>query len=80
MSTTLLAECQTLTSTGGKRPRKAKATEQSGVLSSHQMTALIQQGKWWPFDRVPGEILVKMNAKLMRDSKQTINQAEEALL
>jgi hypothetical protein len=41
------------------------------------MTALIQQGKWWPFDRVPGGILVKMNAKL---SKTRIEEAEEALL
>jgi hypothetical protein len=60
--------------------RRAKATAQSGALSSRQITARIQTGMWWPFDRVPGAILVKMNAKLMRQEKQMIDQhVEEAL-
>ncbi len=77
MSATPSCECPTSTSTDGSPPRKTKATAPSGALSSHQITALIQQGKWWPFNRVPDGILVKMNAKL---SKTHIDEAEEALL
>lgn len=79
MSETLSPECPTPTSTDGK-PRRRKVTAQSGALSPRQTTALIQQGKWWPFDRVDGKILVKMNATLMRQEKQRINNEEEALL
>lgn len=79
MSETPSQECLTPTSTDGK-PRRKRATAPSGALSSHQITALIHQGKWWPFDRVDGKILVKMNAMLMRKEKQRINNEEEALL
>ena len=77
MSETPSCECLTPTSTAGK-PRRKKATAQSGALSSRQTTALIQQGRWWPFERVDGKILVKMNATLTRQEKQRINNEEEA--
>ncbi len=79
MSETLSPECPMPTSTDGK-PRRKRATAPSGALSSHQITALIQQGRWWPFDRVDGKILVRMNATLMRNAKQQIDDVEEALL
>ena len=69
-------KCPTHTSTGGKA-RAVDSTAPSGVLSPRQITALIQQNKWWPFDRVDGAILVKMNAKL---SKAHIEEVEDALL
>lgn len=72
MSPTPSNECRTSTSTGGKKPQKAKAIAPSGALSPHQITALIQQGKWWPFDRVDGKLLVRLH-------RQTVNATTEDL-
>lgn len=69
-------KCQTRTSTAGKA-RTVGNTTQSGALSPRQTTALIQQGKWWPFDRVDGAILQKMHRAI---EKQTTEDLPEALL
>lgn len=69
-------ECPTPTSTAGKSRRK-KVTAPSGALSSRQIIALVQQGKWWPFERVDGNLLVKMHRAT---EKQTTEDLPEALL
>jgi hypothetical protein len=62
--------CLTPTSTDGKKHRER--TKQSGALSSRQQIALIQSGKWWPFDRVDGKILHQIHRQIIH--------SEEALL
>ena len=64
------------TSTAGRKDQEA-GTSRSGVLSSRQITALIQQNKWWPFDRVDGKILEKLERQ---HRKQNTEPTEEALL
>ena len=71
-------KCLTPTSTAGKK--ETARTTPSGALSSRQMIALIQKGKWWPFDRVPGEILVKMNAKRTAKTSPTDSPTSETPL
>ena len=68
--------CPTPTSTGGKK--QTAHTPQSGALSPRQITALIQQRKWWPFDRVDGKILQRMHRAKEREKSTT--DIEEALL
>jgi hypothetical protein len=60
MSADTCTKCPTPTLTGGKG-RTADNTTPSGALSPRQITALIQQGKWWPFDRVDGKILTALH-------------------
>jgi hypothetical protein len=69
--------CPTLTSTGGM-VRPVGNTQRSGALSPRQITALIQQRKWWPFDRVDGKILQKMHRA--NERKKPTTDCEEALL
>ena len=69
-------KCPTHTSTGGKA-RDVDSTAPSGVLSPRQITALIQQNKWWPFDRVDGKLLVRMHKQT---EKQINEDVEDALL
>lgn len=69
-------KCPTHTSTGGKA-RAVDSTAPSGVLSPRQITALIQQNKWWPFDRVDGKLLVRMHKQT---EKQINEDVEDALL
>lgn len=68
--------CPMPTSTDGQK--QTAHTPQSGALSPRQITALIQQGKWWPFDRVDGKILQKMHRAKEREKSTT--DIEEALL
>jgi len=63
-------------STDGKKDQ-VDPTPPSGALSSRQITALIQQRKWWPFDRVDGKILEKLERQ---HRKQNTEPTEEALL
>jgi hypothetical protein len=62
--------CLTPTSTGGKKHRER--TKPSGALSSRQQIALIQSGKWWPFNRADGKVLVEIHRQAV--------QSDEALL
>lgn len=66
-------KCPTPTSTAGKKG--TARTTPSGALSSRQTTALIQQRKWWPFDRVDGKLLVKMHKQ---HENATTEELEEA--
>ena len=54
------------------------STQRSGALSPRQITALIQKGKWWPFDRVDGKILQRMHRA--SEQKKPTTDIEEALL
>ena len=74
-STTDSTQCPTPTSTDGRSCQTV--SKPSGVLSSRQITALIQQGKWWPFDRVDGKLLVRMHK---HTEKQINEDVEDALL
>jgi hypothetical protein len=60
MSRARSTKCPTPTSTDGKGLSEV-CTAPSGALSPRQITALIQQGKWWPFDRVDGKILTALH-------------------
>ena len=60
-------------STDGKD--EATRTQQSGALSSRQKIALIQQGKWWPFDRVEGQILVKLHKQHLKQNQEPVEEA-----
>ena len=63
------------TSTDGRD--EETPTPLSGALSSRQITALIQQRKWWPFDRVDGKLLEKLHRQHIKTHKQP---EEDALL
>lgn len=69
--------CPTPTSTDGTA-QPVGNTQRSGALSPRQITALIQKGKWWPFDRVDGKILQRMHRASEREKSMT--DCEEALL
>jgi hypothetical protein len=69
--------CPTPTLTGGM-VQAVGNTQRSGALSPRQITALIQKGKWWPFDRVDGKILQKMHRA--NERKKPMIDCEEALL
>ena len=66
-------QCPTPTSTAGKEGRVR--TSQSGALSSRQITALIQERKWWPFDRVDGKLLVRLHRQHERTNQEPIEEA-----
>ena len=66
-------KCLTPTSTAGKK--ETVRTTPSGASSSRQTIALIQQGKWWPFDRVDGKLLVKLHKQ---HESATTEELEEA--
>ena len=61
------------TSTAGKGVETP--TPPSGALSSRQITALIQQGKWWPFDRVDGKILVSLHKQHQQANPEKVEEA-----
>ena len=65
--------CLTPTSTDGNE--EPERTKPSGALSSRQITALIQEKKWWPFDRVDGKILVRMHKKMIDQQPEEMEQA-----
>lgn len=78
MSEDFCTTCPTPTSTGGNATnseRTTLATKRYGALSPRQTIALIQQGKWWPFDRVDGKLLVKLHKQ---HENATTEELEEA--
>ena len=62
------------TSTAGKKDQEA-GTSRSGALSRPQTIALIQQNKWWPFDRVDGKLLVRLNKQHQRNNPEKVEEA-----
>ena len=75
------ARCLTHTSTdgtGSTATTGASIGTPCGALSKSQTIALIQQGRWWPFDRVDPAILKEMHLRAVRGNK-TIDQTEDAL-
>lgn len=71
-----LVQCPTPTSTAGKG-RSEGSTAPSGALSKSQITARVQAGKWWPFDRVDAKLLEKIHRQKI---KQPQPEEEIALL
>lgn len=69
-------KCPTRISTDGTA-RTEDSTAPSGALSPRQITALIQQRKWWPFDRVDGKLLVRLHRQHVNATTETV---EDALL
>lgn len=66
-------KCPTHTSTGGREV--SAPSKPSGALSSRQIIALIQQKKWWPFDRVDGKLLTKMHKQHEKETTETVEEA-----
>lgn len=75
------AKCLTPISTAGTGSTTitdASTGTPCGALSKSQTIALIQQGKWWPFDRVDPAILQEMHRRAVRGNKK-IDETEDAL-
>ena len=75
------AKCLTPTSTAGTGYTATTGESTGtpcGALSKSQTIALIQQGRWWPFDRVDPAILKEMHLRAVR-GYTTIDQTEDAL-
>lgn len=75
------AKCLTHTSTDGTGSTTitgASIGTPCGALSKSQTIALIQQGKWWPFDRVDPAILKEMHRRAVRGNTTT-DETEDAL-
>lgn len=62
--------------TDGKAPTEG-STLQYGALSSRQMTARIQENKWWPFDRVDAKLLEKIHRQKIKTQPK---ESEEGAL
>lgn len=55
---------------------QAQSNQTNPQYSKAEIEAMLQAGRWWPFDRVDGKLLQALHKKLPADNP--LNDIEEA--